>query len=137
MNAFKPNSEWRKLDSSTRGRLLNKLADLIERDQEYLAQLETTDDGKAIATARFEIAGAVAALRYFAGWTDKLHGKTLPVDNNIFTYTRREPVGVCGQIIPWNFPFMMLTWKIGPALAAGCTVVVKPAEQTPVSIGSN
>lgn len=76
---------------------------------------------------------SVDCLRYFAGWADKIHGQTLPVDGNFFTYTRQEPVGVVGQIIPWNYPVAMLCWKWGPALAAGCTLVMKPAEQTPLS----
>ncbi|CAH1255682.1 ALDH1A2 [Branchiostoma lanceolatum] len=132
--AFKLGSPWRKMDASQRGRLLSKLADLIERDSMYLASLDTLDNGKPFIQAMFvDLQGSMGTLRYFSGWADKIHGKTIPTDGPHFTYTRREPVGVCGAIIPWNFPLMMAVWKIAPALCAGCTVVMKPAEQTPLS----
>ncbi|CAH1255683.1 ALDH1A2 [Branchiostoma lanceolatum] len=122
------------MDASQRGRLLSKLADLIERDSMYLASLDTLDNGKPFIQAMFvDLQGSMGTLRYFSGWADKIHGKTIPTDGPHFTYTRREPVGVCGAIIPWNFPLMMAVWKIAPALCAGCTVVMKPAEQTPLS----
>eukprot|EP00058_Branchiostoma_floridae_P006753 XP_002592241.1 hypothetical protein BRAFLDRAFT_261794 [Branchiostoma floridae] len=122
------------MDASQRGRLLSKLADLIERDSMYLASLDTLDNGKPFIQAMFvDLQGSMGTLRYFSGWADKIHGKTIPTDGPHFTYTRREPVGVCGAIIPWNFPLMMAVWKLAPALCAGCTVVLKPAEQTPLS----
>jgi aldehyde dehydrogenase (NAD+) len=125
---------WPRLNASDRGRLLNKLADLIEEHREELATLESLDNGKPLNDARFaDLPLTVKAYRYYAGWADKNHGKTIPVDGNYFCYTRHEPVGVVGQIIPWNFPLLMQAWKWAPALACGCTVVLKPAEQTPLS----
>jgi len=131
--AFKLGSPWRTMDASVRGRLLNKLADLIERDGDYIAQLETLDNGKVLADSKIDVYLSVLTLRYFAGWADKIHGKTIPVDGNYFSYTRREPVGVVGQVIPWNYPLLMASWKWAPVLATGCTSVLKPAEQTPLS----
>lgn len=131
--AFKLGSTWRTMDASARGRLINKLADLIERDTEYLASLETLNNGKPYAEAVFDMECAIATFRYYAGWADKIHGKTIPVDGNFISFTRLEPVGVCGQIIPWNYPVLMVSWKIAPALAAGNTIVLKPAEQTPLT----
>jgi len=133
-NAFKLNSPWRKMDASDRGILLNRFANLIERDAGYLASLETLDNGKPY-TASFhaDLALTIKCYRYYAGWADKNHGKVVPVDGNFFAYTRHEPVGVCGQIIPWNFPLLMQAWKLGPALATGNTVVMKLAEQTPLT----
>lgn len=131
--AFQRGSEWRNLDASARGKLIYKLADLIERDAAYLASIETLDNGKPYGDSQFDINCTIDVFRYYAGWPDKIHGKTIPVDGNFFTFTRREPVGVVGQIIPWNYPLLMLSWKWGPALAAGCTIVLKPAEQTPLS----
>jgi aldehyde dehydrogenase (NAD+) len=125
---------WRKTDARDRGRLLNRLADLIEQNLDELAALETLDNGKPIRDSRAaDLPLVIDCLRYYAGWSDKIHGQTIPVRGNYFTYTKREPVGVCGQIIPWNFPMLMAAWKWGPALAAGCTVVMKPAEQTPLT----
>lgn len=126
---------WPKLTPSQRGRLLLKLADLIEQNAQELAQLETLDNGKPI---RYSLGGDVPLtadhFRYFAGWATKLEGETIPVSiPNMFTYTLREPVGVVGQIIPWNFPLQMAAWKLAPALACGNTVVLKPAEQTPLT----
>ncbi len=125
---------WRKMDARDRGRLMNKLADLIEEHIDDIAELETLDNGKPITEARHgDLPMVVDTFRYYAGWADKIHGQTIPVRGNYFSYTRREPVGVAGQIIPWNFPLMMVAWKWGPALAAGCTIVLKPAEQTPLT----
>lgn len=133
-NAFKLGSPWRTMDASQRGLLLNRLADLITRDQLFIASLETLDNGKPFAMSySADIPMSVDVLRYFAGWADKNHGKTIPANGDFFCYTRHEPVGVCAQIIPWNFPLLMLAWKIGPALATGNTVVLKPAEQTPLT----
>lgn len=125
---------WGKMDARDRGRLMYKLADLIEEEIDELAALETLDNGKPIRDARgADLPLVIDCLRYYAGYADKIHGQTIPVRGNYFTYTRREPVGVAGQIIPWNFPMLMVAWKWGPALAAGCTIVMKPAEQTPLS----
>ncbi|XP_076644607.1 aldehyde dehydrogenase [Halictus rubicundus] len=132
--AFKLGSPWRTMDASQRGVLLNRLAYLLERDRTYLASLETLDNGKPYATAYgFDVPASAAALRYYAGWADKNHGKVIPMDGQYLAYTRHEPVGVCGQIIPWNFPLLMMSWKLGPALATGNVVVLKPAEQTPLT----
>uniref|UniRef100_A0A8C9N258 aldehyde dehydrogenase (NAD(+)) n=1 Tax=Serinus canaria TaxID=9135 RepID=A0A8C9N258_SERCA len=132
--AFQLGSPWRRMDASHRGKLLNRLADLIERDRAYLAALETLDNGKPYAISYLvDLDMVVKCLRYFAGWSDKFHGKTIPLDGDFFCYTRHEPVGVCGQIIPWNFPLLMQAWKLGPALATGNVVVMKVAEQTPLS----
>ena len=125
---------WSKMDARDRGRLMNKLADLIEANQNELAALETLDNGKPISDAKAaDLPLAIDCLRYYAGWADKLTGDTIPIRGNYFCYTRREPLGVVGQIIPWNFPILMAAWKWGPALAAGCTIVMKPAEQTPLT----
>lgn len=125
---------WRKADARDRGRLLYKLADLIESNFDELAELETLDNGKPISESRnADLPLVIDCFRYYAGWADKIHGQTIPVRGRYFCYTKREPVGVAGQIIPWNFPMLMAAWKWGPALAAGCTVVMKPAEQTPLS----
>ncbi len=122
------------MDASKRGVLLNKLADLIERDREYLARLETLDNGKPFKDSfNADLVLTIKCYRYYAGWADKVHGKTIPTDGDVFTYTRHEPVGVCGQIIPWNFPLVMQAWKLGPALCCGNTVVMKVAEQTPLT----
>uniref|UniRef100_A0A8D8URZ9 Aldehyde dehydrogenase, mitochondrial n=1 Tax=Cacopsylla melanoneura TaxID=428564 RepID=A0A8D8URZ9_9HEMI len=132
--AFKFNSPWRRMDASHRGRLLYKLADLIERDAIHLASLETLDNGKPYNMSfSVDVEYSIRTLRYFAGFADKIHGKTIPINGDFFSYTRHEPVGVCGQIIPWNFPLLMLAWKIAPALATGNTIVLKPAEQTPLT----
>jgi aldehyde dehydrogenase (NAD+) len=125
---------WRKMPASERGRLLHRLADLIEKNGDQLAHLESLDNGKPVSIAKaVDVAATVSCFRYFAGWADKVHGKTIPIDGDYFCYTRHEPVGVVGQIIPWNFPMLMLAWKLAPALATGNTVVMKPAEQTPLS----
>ena len=125
---------WRKMSASQRGILMNRLADLIEKHADELAMLEALDNGKPAHVARAaDLNLTIACLRYYAGWADKNHGKTIPVNGNFFCYTKHEPVGVVGQIIPWNFPLLMQAWKLGPALSTGCTVVMKPAEQTPLT----
>src|SRR5579863_6045319 len=125
---------WKKMSASQRGNLMYKLADLIEKNADELAQLESLDNGKPYHVARAaDVNLTIACYRYFAGWADKIQGKTIPVNGPYFCYTKHEPVGVVGQIIPWNFPMLMQAWKLGPALASGCTVVMKPAEQTPLS----
>lgn len=133
MKAFELGSPWRTMDASKRGMLMFKLAELIESNNDYIATLDVVDSGKLFRDAKDDVDSAVQTLRYFAGYADKIHGKTIPCDGNFFSYTRREPVGVCGQIIPWNYPMGMLSWKWGPALACGNCVVLKPAEQTPLS----
>ncbi len=126
---------WRKMDARDRGRLINRLADLVEDNIDELARVESLDNGKPFTEARNgDLPMVVDTFRYYAGWADKIQGQTIPVRGNYFTYTRKEPVGVAGQIIPWNFPLMMVAWKWAPALAAGCTIVMKPAEQTPLSV---
>ena len=125
---------WRKMSAAERARCLFKLADLIEQRADELAQLETLDNGKPIKESRFvDVPATVETFRYYAGWVTKLEGETINTNNNFFTYTLREPIGVVGQIIPWNFPMLMAAWKLGPALACGNTLVLKPAEQTPLS----
>lgn len=113
--------------------MLTKLADLFDENLETLAAIEALDNGKALSMAKVDVNMASGCLRYYGGWADKLHGKVIDTDPDTFNYTRHEPVGVCGQIIPWNFPILMASWKIGPALATGNTVVLKTAEQTPLS----
>ncbi|KAM4661381.1 retinal dehydrogenase 2 isoform 2-T2 [Amazona ochrocephala] len=132
--AFSLGSVWRRMDASERGHLLDKLADLVERDRAVLATMESLNSGKPFLQAFYvDLQGVIKTLRYYAGWADKIHGMTIPVDGDYFTFTRHEPIGVCGQIIPWNFPLLMFAWKIAPALCCGNTVVIKPAEQTPLS----
>nr|UQZ95910.1 retinal dehydrogenase1 [Callistoctopus minor] len=131
--AFKWGSEWRCMDASKRGLLLHKLADLVERDLVYIASLETLDCGKPYKASFGDISFSINCLRYYAGWADKVEGKTIPVDGNFFCYTKHEPVGICGQIIPWNYPVPMFIWKIAPALACGNVCVLKSAEQTPLT----
>ena len=131
---------WHTLTASERGRLIWKLADLLESHLEEFAQLESLDNGKPIGVARAaDVPLAIDHFRYMAGWATKIEGNTIPLSVpytpgvRYHAYTLREPVGVVGQIIPWNFPLLMAAWKLGPALAAGCTIVLKPAEQTPLS----
>lgn len=126
--------KWSKISARDRGRMLYKLAQLIEQNSSELAALETADNGKPIKESSYVDLPQVAEnFEYFAGWATKIEGETIPVPGQMFNYTLREPVGVCGQIIPWNFPLLMAAWKLAPALAAGNTVVLKPAEQTPVN----
>jgi acyl-CoA reductase-like NAD-dependent aldehyde dehydrogenase len=125
---------WRKMAPAERARLLYKLADELEKRADEFAQLETLDNGKPIKESRWvDLPQAVETFRYYAGWCTKLEGETINVNSNFFTYTLREPVGVVAQIIPWNFPLLMAAWKLGPALACGNTLVLKPAEQTPLT----
>src|SRR6266545_3063536 len=131
---------WRGLTQSERGKLVWKIGDLILENADELAELESLDNGKPRAVARAaDIPLAADLFHYMAGWATKLEGRTIQLstltapDSDFHAYTRREPVGVVAQIIPWNFPLLMAAWKLGPALAAGCTVVLKPAEQTPLS----
>lgn len=129
---------WSRVRPADRTRLLLRLADLVERHAEEFAVLESLDVGKPLAAARAgDVPGAIAVLRYFAGWADKLEGDALPLSlqtpGEFHAFTSREPVGVCAQIIPWNYPLVMAVWKLAPALACGCTVVLKPAEDTPLS----
>jgi len=132
--AFEPGSKWRKMSATRRGELLWKLASLIEANIDELAKLESIDNGKPYAVAKAaDVPLTIACYKYFAGWADKIHGKTIPIGGPYFCYTRHEPVGVCGQIIPWNFPLLMQAWKLAPALACGNTIVLKPAEQTPLT----
>jgi phenylacetaldehyde dehydrogenase len=134
------NSDWSFMQPADRAKLLWKLADLIDEHNEILGQLESLDNGKPLSVARAaDVALSAEQFRYFAGWTSKIVGNTISLSvpfakKNLFhAYTEREPIGVAAQIIPWNFPLLMAAWKLAPALAAGCTVVLKPAEQTPLS----
>ncbi|MHB8381992.1 MAG: aldehyde dehydrogenase family protein [Candidatus Binataceae bacterium] len=126
--------KWATMGPHQRTRFLLKIADLIEQNAEELAELETLDNGKAIFESKnIDIPGAAETFRYYAGWASKIYGETNPSDPDMFSFTLREPVGVCGQIIPWNFPLLMASWKIAPALACGNVVILKPAEQTPLT----
>jgi acyl-CoA reductase-like NAD-dependent aldehyde dehydrogenase len=133
--AFAPGSDWRRMSALDRGRRIAALAALVDQHADELAQLESLDNGKPVKFARaVDVASTVAHLDYFAGWPTKIEGAVVPVAaRDMHCYTEREPVGVCGQIIPWNFPLLMAAWKVAPALAAGCTIVLKPAEQTPLT----
>ncbi|HWF35221.1 MAG TPA: aldehyde dehydrogenase family protein [Solirubrobacteraceae bacterium] len=126
---------WRSLAAADRGMLMSRLADEIEAHADELAELEALDNGKPVKLAKLvDVASAARQLRHFAGWPERILGDVVPVHQpDVLCYTRKEPVGVCGQIIPWNFPLLMASWKIAPALAAGCTIVLKPAEQTPLT----
>ncbi|PHH61708.1 hypothetical protein CDD81_8053 [Ophiocordyceps australis] len=131
------NASWRQMPGSERSGLLLRLASLIEAKTHTLATLETWDNGKPFSVSRdLDLPEAISCLRYYAGWADKLQGQTIPAQDpsKKLAYTLRQPVGVCAQIIPWNYPLAMAAWKLGPALAAGCTIVLKPAEQTPLSV---
>ncbi|KAG2013750.1 aldehyde dehydrogenase [Coprinopsis cinerea AmutBmut pab1-1] len=130
------NTTWGKnVTGWERARLLHKLADLMERDAQELAELESLNNGKPVRIARdFDIGDSIQCLRYYAGWADKITGQTLEVDNKTkIAFTRHDPIGVCGQIIPWNYPINMWAWKVAPALAVGCTIVMKPSEMTPLT----
>ncbi|RHZ67320.1 aldehyde dehydrogenase family protein [Aspergillus thermomutatus] len=129
--AFK--GAWKDVIPSERGRLLTRLADLLERDMDTIAAIEALDNGKAVHMAKGDVALSANCIRYYGGWADKIVGQTIDTNPGSLTYTRHEPVGVCGQIIPWNFPLLMWSWKIGPAISTGNTVVLKTAEQTPLS----
>jgi acyl-CoA reductase-like NAD-dependent aldehyde dehydrogenase len=129
------NGPWASMPATGREQLMHALAQAIEDHDQELAELESLDNGKPVGLAKYvDVRGAAAHLRYFAGWPTKIEGGVLPVTApNMLCYTRREPVGVCGQIVPWNFPLLMAAWKLGPCLAAGCVSVLKPAEQTPLT----
>jgi len=128
------NGPWRKETPENRGRLLVKLADLFEKNADLIAAVEALDNGKAYSMARnVDVPAAAGCLRYYGGWADKIEGKVVDTSPDTFNYIRKEPIGVCGQIIPWNFPILMWAWKIGPAIATGNTIVMKTAEQTPLS----
>mmetsp|Transcript_32817 Transcript_32817/g.57242 ORF Transcript_32817/g.57242 Transcript_32817/m.57242 type:complete len:502 (+) Transcript_32817:4115-5620(+) len=126
---------WRRISAYERGRMMHRLADLIEKNADELAALDVIDNGKPFTIARsYDLEDTIKNFRYQAGVADKIHGQTIPLIGPYFCYTRSEPVGVVGQIIPWNYPLQMAAWKLAPALAAGCTIVLKPAEQTPLSV---
>jgi len=116
---------WNTMDAADRGRLLFKLADLVEKNADELAALESLNCGKTITDSKGDMSGVANTLRYYAGWADKIEGRTIPVRGSFLSYTLRQPVGVVGQIIPWNFPLLMLAWKWGPALACGNTIVLQ------------
>jgi acyl-CoA reductase-like NAD-dependent aldehyde dehydrogenase len=125
---------WARMSPSKRAGKMYSLAELIKASLPELAELESLDNGKPLPYAKGDVAAAVNHLRYYAGWPTKIEGETIPVSTpDVLCYTRKEPVGVCGQLIPWNFPLLMAAWKLAPALAAGCTAVLKPAEQTPLT----
>ncbi len=124
---------WRDLSARKRGRLLFKAADLLEARLDEFSRLESVQNGKTLFEAKIELTMTVNTLRYYAGWADKIVGDTLPVEGPFLTYTLREPIGVVGAVVPWNFPLNIASWKFAPALAAGCTVVLKPASETPLT----
>ncbi|KAI9728565.1 MAG: aldehyde dehydrogenase (NAD(P)(+)) ald5 [Cirrosporium novae-zelandiae] len=126
-------NHWRDAIPEQRGKLLVKLSELFERDSDILASIEALDNGKAFNMAKVDVSMSASCLRYYGGWADKVEGKVIDTSPDTFNYTKSEPIGVCGQIIPWNFPLLMWAWKIGPAIACGNTVVIKTAEQTPLS----
>ncbi|KAH8164785.1 hypothetical protein CIB48_g3477 [Xylaria polymorpha] len=125
---------WRDISGTDRGQLMFKLADLAVQEKEVLATIETWDNGKPYGDALGDLDEVINCIRYYAGWADKIYGQTIPTTAQKFAYTLKQPIGVCGQIIPWNYPLAMAAWKLGPALACGNTIVLKPAEQTPLSI---
>jgi len=126
---------WASMAAADRGALIQRLAQLVEEHADELAELESLDNGKPVTYAKVvDVGSAAGHLHYFAGWPTKIEGEVIPVRApDTLCYTRKEPVGVCGQIVPWNFPLLMACWKVAPALAAGCTTVLKPAEQTPLT----
>lgn len=128
--AMRRGSLWRAMDASTRAKLINRLANLIERDMSIIATLEALDTGKPYAFPLSDVEESIKILRYYAGWTDKIYGDTIPSDGNLMTYTKKEPIGVVGQITTWDWPIAMLAWKWSPALAAGCCIVMKPSSRT-------
>ena len=124
---------WRGLSARKRGRMLAKAADLLEARLDEFARLETAHNGKTLFESKIELTMTVNTLRYYGGWADKITGDTLPVDGPFLCYTLREPVGIVGAIVPWNFPLNIASWKFAPALAAGCTIILKPASETPLT----
>src|SRR5205823_2289735 len=132
---MEPGSEWQKMKPRDRAKVLWRLADMLGARAEEIGRIETLDNGKPIFESQFvDTPAAAECLYYFAGWSGKVTGETIPVQDNAFTYTLREPVGVVGAIVPWNFPLMLAVWKIAPALACGNTVIVKPASNTSLSL---
>src|SRR5437870_1481296 len=124
---------WREFTAQQRGRILFAMADIIRKNAAMLAELETLNCGKPIVESEFDMNDTASCFEYYGGLATKIHGETLPVPDNALNMTLREPVGVAGLIVPWNYPLMLAAWKLGPAIAAGCTVVLKPAEQTPIT----
>src|SRR5213079_2923671 len=125
---------WPRMTAAERGRIVWKLGDLITQNLDEMSRLESLNTGKTMFdSGKVEIPFAAEVFRYYAGWATKLHGETLQLRDNAFTFTLRQPVGVVGAIVPWNFPFLLSSWKLGPALAAGNTIVLKPASQTPLT----
>src|SRR5262245_23831682 len=124
---------WRDLTAQQRGRILFAMADHVRKNAAMLAELETLNCGKPIVESEFDMADTATCFEYYGGLATKIHGETLPVPDNAINMTLREPVGVAGLIVPWNYPLMLAAWKLGPALAAGCTVILKPAEETPLT----
>ncbi|KAN0019103.1 hypothetical protein ACTFIU_002305 [Dictyostelium citrinum] len=128
------NGPWGKMTAEDRGKLILKLADLIEKHKDNLSQLETLDNGKPLTASKgYDVTQSEKTIRYFGGWADKIQGKTIPISNEYTSMTRHEPIGVVAMIVAWNYPVMLLCWKLGPALAAGCTIVAKPSEFTPLT----
>ncbi|CDK27876.1 unnamed protein product [Kuraishia capsulata CBS 1993] len=126
---------WKKVEGTTKGSMLMKLADLVEKNRDLLAAVESADSGKPFeSNAKFDIDGTISYFRYCAGWADKVHGKSIPVQDGKLAFSKRIPIGVCGQIVPWNYPISMSGWKIAPALAAGNCIIIKSAETTPLSL---
>jgi len=124
---------WKGFTAQQRGRILFAMADIVRQNAAMLAELETLNCGKPIVESEFDMSDTASCFEYYGGLATKIHGETLPVPDNALNLTLREPVGVAGLIVPWNYPLMLAAWKLGPALAAGCTVVLKPAEQTPLT----
>src|SRR5262249_37044456 len=124
---------WREYTAQRRGRVLFAIAEMGRKHAKELAKLETLDMGEPLAESEFDMAGTATCFEYYGGMATKIMGETNPVPDNAISFSLKEPVGVAGLIIPWNYPIMMLAWKVAPALAAGCTVVLKPAEQTPLT----
>jgi acyl-CoA reductase-like NAD-dependent aldehyde dehydrogenase len=132
---MEPGSEWQKMKPRDRAKILWRLADMLARRAEEIGRIETIDNGKPIFESQFvDVPGAAECLYYFAGWSGKVTGETIPIQDNAFTYTLREPVGVVGAIVPWNFPLLLAVWKIAPALACGNVVIIKPASNTSLSL---
>jgi betaine-aldehyde dehydrogenase len=127
------NGPWKDATAQDRGRVLFKLAEIVRREADTLAELETRNTGKPIVEAEFDIADVATCFEYYGGLATKIHGDVIPVPDNAMSLALREPVGVAGQIVPWNYPLLMAAWKLAPAICAGCTTVLKPAEQTPLT----
>src|SRR5437667_3862590 len=125
---------WKDATAQDRGRVLFRLAEIVRDRADELAELETRNSGKPIAESEFDIADVATCFEYYGGLATKIHGDVLPVPDNALSLALREPIGVAGQIVPWNYPLLMATWKMAPAICAGCTTVLKPAEQTPLSV---